>query len=106
MQNLLDNALKFSRHRNPAIITVSGAVSGDEATYTVRDNGTGFDMAYVGKLFAVFQRLHRVEEFEGTGIGLANVKRIIERHGGRVEAEARPGEGATFFFTLPRGSAE
>ncbi|RAI44550.1 ATP-binding protein [Rhodoplanes roseus] len=102
MQNLIENALKFSRHRDPAVIEIGAVETAEETIYHVRDNGAGFDMAYVGKLFGVFQRLHRVEEFEGTGIGLANVKRIAERHGGRVWAEGRVNVGATFFFALPK----
>ena len=102
VQNLLDNALKFSRGRQPAVIEMDGTRTGDENVYRVRDNGVGFDMAYADKLFGVFQRLHRVEEFEGTGIGLANVKRIVERHGGRVWAEGQVNGGATFFLALPR----
>jgi chemotaxis family two-component system sensor kinase Cph1 len=105
MQNLIDNALKFSRQRNPAIITIKCEERDRETVFSVSDNGVGFDMAYVGKLFGVFQRLHRVEEFEGTGIGLANVKRIVDRHGGRIWAESAPGEGATFHFTLPTSDA-
>jgi PAS domain S-box-containing protein len=99
--NLLGNSLKFTRTRAVARIEVSSAVDGTNRTYAVRDNGVGFDMAYVDKLFRVFQRLHRTAEFEGTGIGLAIVARIVDRHGGRAWAEGVEGDGATFWFTLP-----
>jgi light-regulated signal transduction histidine kinase (bacteriophytochrome) len=100
--NLLSNALKYSRN-NPAAVVEVGAQPGPEgAAYFVRDNGTGFDMRYAHKLFGVFERLHRSEDFEGTGVGLAIVQRIVQRHGGSVHAEAQPGQGATFSFQLGR----
>lgn len=101
--NLLGNALKYSRAQNPARIEIGEASSTcDEWTVYVRDNGVGFDSAMRDKLFGAFQRLHTAQEFEGTGLGLVNVKRIVVRHGGKVWAESRPGGGAVFYFTLPK----
>lgn len=101
LENLLSNAWKFTRNVCIAHIEFGVARSGEQLAYYVRDNGAGFNMAYAHKLFQPFQRLHRAEDYEGTGVGLANVKRIITRHGGEVWVEAAPNQGATFFFTLP-----
>jgi light-regulated signal transduction histidine kinase (bacteriophytochrome) len=99
--NLLSNAIKYTKPKEIAIIEVGGIREENENIYYVKDNGVGFDMENADKLFNIFQRLHSQEEFEGTGIGLVIVKRIVEKHGGRVWAEGRPKEGAKFCFALP-----
>ncbi|HSP66544.1 MAG TPA: ATP-binding protein, partial [Bryobacteraceae bacterium] len=101
--NLLDNAIKFTRCKPGGVVEVGSQAGANETIYYVKDNGVGFDMQYAHKLFGVFQRLHGPEEFPGTGIGLAIVKRIAERHGGRVWAEGKVGQGATIYFALPNG---
>jgi light-regulated signal transduction histidine kinase (bacteriophytochrome) len=98
--NLIGNSIKYTRRSSDVVIEIGQTLAGGTPAFFVRDNGAGFEMKYADKLFAPFQRLHKATEFEGTGIGLATVQRIVQRHGGRIWVEAEPDNGATFYFTL------
>ena len=104
--NLLSNSIKFTRPKGAGVIEIGCIVKENQNIYCVKDNGVGFDMRFAGELFGVFQRNRTVDEFEGTGVGLAIVQRIIHRHGGQVWAEGGVNKGATFYFTLPRGEKQ
>ena len=101
LTNLLSNAIKFTRHADTPAIEVAGWIEAGQPIYCVKDNGAGFDMQYVGKLFGLFHRLHGVEKFEGIGLGLATAQRIVHRHGGKIWAEGEVDNGARFYFSLP-----
>jgi light-regulated signal transduction histidine kinase (bacteriophytochrome) len=100
--NLISNAVKYSKYKTKTFIEISGNEVDGKVIYQIKDNGDGFDMEYSNKLFGVFQRLHSKNKFEGTGIGLALVKKIIQKHHGRVWAESIPNQGASFYFSLPQ----
>jgi light-regulated signal transduction histidine kinase (bacteriophytochrome) len=98
--NIISNAIKFAKVRNEAAIEIGSRKIDDKETYYIKDNGVGYDIKYADKMFGLFQRLHSTKEFEGTGVGLAIVQRLVNRHGGKIWTEAKPDEGATFYFTL------
>ena len=102
LRNLIDNAVKFSRRSTPPVLEIRSQVNGRRHLLSVRDNGTGFDMKYHDRVFQIFQRLHRAEDYAGTGVGLAMVHKAVQRMGGRVWAESEPGKGTTFHLDLPR----
>jgi light-regulated signal transduction histidine kinase (bacteriophytochrome) len=99
--NLISNAIKYSKNKEKAVIDIGAKIENDFTIFFIQDNGAGFDMKYVKKLFGVFQRLHKARDFEGIGIGLADVNRIVTRHGGKCWAESEVDKGATFFFSIP-----
>jgi len=106
LSNLVSNAFKFTKKKEQPLVEIGSLSRGDETVYFVRDNGAGFDMTYANQLFSLFRRLHTEDEYEGTGVGLAIVQRIVKRHGGQVWAEAKVGEGATVYFTLSRNGSK
>ena len=102
VMNLISNGIKYSSKKEKPVVEISSEEKDSETIFTVKDNGAGFNMQYADKLFGVFQRLHSQEEFQGTGVGLAIVQRIVSRHGGKVWADAKPDEGASFYFSIPK----